>query len=273
MSDIAPIVTGVVPILPPQAADTTIYVSGGILALTTFILGSILMLLMIVFIFMMVFGQPMAIAKKVGAGGGSMIQHFNTSKSCVLKESVVSGGAFRYHNIRDGTVAATTGSVNNIKGRNLVLTFAQLGVTIPIPVLGGISVLVHNGVNNIMELRRKLTYTEVYKDKVFNPVTGLEEIVEVGRAEKMKNEPIVSGYNFDNFEMLLKQSQEEKFIPLIVEAVPDFVERNISADYTEKKIKIRQMLNTQGETNYEHLKLMTIALAVIVIFIIGMAIK
>jgi len=275
MSGISPVVTGapVVPILPPVAVDTTNYVSGFTLALTSFILGSILMIILILYIFIIVFGQPMAIAKKVGTGGGSMIQHFNTSKSCIFKESTISGGAFRYHNIRDGTVAATVGSVNNVKGRNLVLTFAQLGVTIPIPVLGGISVLVHNGINNITELRRKLKYTEIYKDNILNPISGEMEEVEVGRAEKMNNEPIVSGYDFENFEMLLKQSQEEKFIPLIIESVPDFVERNISADYTEKKIKIRQLLNTQGETNYEHLKIMTICLAVVIIFIIGMAIK
>lgn len=273
MTNIAPVVPSTVPILPPQPIDTTIYVPGGVLALTTFILGSILMLMMIIFIFMMVFGQPMAVAKKVGTGGGSMIQHFNTSKSASFKDSIIAGGAFRYHNIRDGTVAATVNSVNNIRGRNIVLTFAQLGVTIPIPVLGGISVLVHNGINNIMDLRKKLSYVEVYKDNVINPITNLEEVVEVGRVEKMKNEPIISGYNFDNFETLLKESKEEKLIPLVVEAVPDFVERNISADYTEKKIKIRQLLTTQGETDYSHLKMMTIAVAVCAIFIIGMIVK
>ncbi len=275
MSGISPVIPGtpIVPILPPAAADTGMYVGGGILAGTTFILGSLLMLILILYIFIMVFGQPMSVAKKVGTGGGSMIQHFNTSKSAQIKDATISGGAFRYHNIRDGTVAATTGSVNNVRGRNIVLTFAQLGVTIPIPVLGGISILVHNGINNINELRRKLTFTEIYTEKKLNSETGLEEDVEVGRADKLKNEVIITGYDFDDFSNLIKQSEEEKLIPLIVESMPDFVERNISADYTEKKIKIRQLLNTQGETNYEHLKMMTIAVAVVIIFIVGMFIK
>src|SRR3989304_2868017 len=170
MSGISPIVTGTpIPILPTTAAaaanDTVSYAPGWLLALTTFVLGSILMIMMIGYIAMIVFGQPMSIAKNIVTSGGSIIQHFNTSKSAMIKDATVSGGAFRYKNIRDGTVAATTNSVNNIKGRNIVLTFAQLGVTIPIPVLGGISVLVHNGINNINDLRRKLTFTEVYKEK------------------------------------------------------------------------------------------------------------
>jgi hypothetical protein len=273
MLGISPVDPAVVPIIPPQQVNDCVgCVDGFILAITTFILGSIFFIILLTYIFMMVFGQPMAIAKKT-ASGGSMIQHFNTSKSAVIKDATIAGGAFRYQSIRDGTVAATTGSVNNIRGRNIVLTFAQLGVTIPIPVLGGISVLVHNGINNINELRRKLTFTEVYTEKRINPETMEEETVEVERKEKMKNEVIVRGYDFDNFEMLLKQSEEEKLIPLIVEAVPDFVERNISADYTEKKIKIRQMLNVGTETNYEHLKIMTIAIAVIIIFLVGMVIK
>jgi len=274
MSGISPIdpsitVTPIIQVTTLPANDT---IGGFALAGTTLVFGTILFLIMITYIFMIVFGQPMAIAKKT-AMGGSMIQHFNTSKSAQIKDATISGGAFRYHNIRDGTVAATVGSVNNVGGRNIVLTFAQLGVTIPIPILGGISILVHNGINNINELRKHLAYTEVYTEKILNPETGLEEKVEVGRSEKMKNEIIVHGYNFDNFEVLLKQSQEEKFIPLVIEAVPDFVERNISADITEKKIKIRQLLNTHGEVNFEHLKMMTIAIAVIAIFFMGMFIK
>lgn len=270
---IPPAVTPIAPIIPPSITPECVgCIDGFGLSITTFIFGSIFMLILILYLFLFIFGQPMSVAKKV-ATGGSMIQHFDTSKSAIFKDATIAGGAFRYHNIRDGTVAATTGSVNNVKGRNVVLTFAQLGVTIPIPVLGGISILVHNGINNINELRRKLTFTEVYKEKQINPDTLEEEEVEIGRAEKMKNEEIVSGYNFENFELLIKQSEEEKFIPLIVEAVPDFVERNISADYTEKKIKIRQMLNIGTETNYEHLKLMTICIAVVIIFIVGMMVK
>lgn len=272
MSAIQPIVTSVVPMMPPISADGTTYVSGFTLALTSFILGSVLILLTIAYVFMFVFGQPMSVAKTT-ATQGSIIQHFNTSKSAVMKDATIAGGAFRYKSIRDGTVAASTGSVNNIRGRNIVLTFAQLGVTIPIPVLGGMSVLVHNGINNISELKRKLTFTEIYKEKRIDPDTLEERVVEVGRAEKMKNEEIISGYNFENFEDLIKQSEEEKLIPLVVEAVPDFVERNISADYTEKKIKIRQLMNVKGEPDTEYMKIMTIAIACVIILVIGMFIK
>ncbi len=284
MSDISPIIPGttpsVIPIPPPSseqiaqaAGNAPSYVPGWLLALTLFILGSIMMILMIGYIFMIIFGQPMSIAKGTVTSGGSMIQHFNTSKSAVIKDATIAGGAFRYKNIRDGTVAASTNSVNNVGGRNIVLTFAQLGVTIPVHILGGVSILVHNGINNIGDLRRKLTYTEIYTEKKINPETLEEETVEVGRADKMKNETIVTGYDFENFENLIKQSEEEKLIPLVVESVPDFVERNISADYTEKKIKIRQLLNTKGEVDNEHLKIMTIAIAIAIIFVIGMFVK
>lgn len=265
-----PTVTDVVPIIPPNvAADGTTYISGFTLALTSFILGSIFLLILITYIFMYIFGQPMSVAKTT-ATQGSLIQHFNTSKSAVFKDASIAGGAFRYKNIRDGTVAATTNSVNNIRGRNIVLTFAQLGVTIPIPILGGISILVHNGINNINELRRKLIYTEIHTQKQINPETNTEEEIEVGRVEKMKNEEIITGYDFENFENLLKQSEEEKFVPLVVEGLPDFVERTISADYTEKKIKIRQILNTTGIEDNEAMKIMTIAIAVAIVLIIGM---
>lgn len=271
-------ITKIIPIPPPSqaaiqaAADGTTYVPGWLLAVTTFVLGSILMIMMIGYLFMVIFGQPMSAAKTT-ASQGSLIQHFNTSKSAIFKDAAIAGGAFRYKNIRDGTVAATTNSVNNINGRNVVITFAQLGVTIPIPVLGGISQLVHNGINNINELKQKLTYTEIYTEKRINSDSLEEEDVEVGRKEKMKNEEIISGYDFENFETLMKQSGEEKLIPLVIESVPDFVERNISADYTEKKIKIRQLLNTKGETDTEHFKIMAIAIAVAIIFVIGMFFK
>jgi hypothetical protein len=282
MPGISPIVTPVVPILPSSfSADGTSYVPGWLLAFTLFALGSILMILMIGYIFMIVFGQPMSVAKGTISSGGSIIQHFNTSKSAVIKDATIAGGAFRYKNVRDGTVAATTNSVNNISGRNVVLTFAQLGVTIPIPILGGISILVHNGINNIKDLKSKMTinkvYTEIYTENIIDPETGEEKTIETGQAQKVKteitNETIISGYDFENFENLIKQSEEEKLIPLVIESVPNFVERNINADYTEKKIKIRQLLNMKGETDNEHFKIMTIALACVIIFIIGMVIK
>lgn len=248
------------------------YISGFPLAITTFIIGAIFILLTLWYIFTVIFGQPLAISK-AAATQGSIIQHFNTSKSAVMKLAAISGGAFRYANIRDGTVAATAGSVNNIRGRNMVLTFAQLGVTIPVHLLGGVSVLVHNGINNINDLRNKLKYIEIRTEKRVNPNTLEEEVYEVERVEKMKNEVVVEGYDFNNFETLIKQSEEEKLIPLVVESVPDFVERNISADYTEKKIKIREQLNTKGQQSVEHWKFIGIAIAVVIIFVVGMAIK
>jgi hypothetical protein len=218
----------------------------------------------------------MSVARKT-ASQGSVIQHFNTSKSAIMKDANIAGGAFRYQNVRDGTVAATVGSVNNMRGRNIVLTFAQLGVTIPIPILGGISVLVHQGINNIKDLKTKMTIkrTEIYTQKVINPETLEEETVEINRKEvsEIKNTEIVSGYDFENFEVLVKQSTEEKLIPLVIESVPDFVEKNINADYTEKKIKIRQMMNIKDLPDSEHLKIMTIAIAVAIIFVIGMFVK
>jgi hypothetical protein len=146
-------------------------------------------------------------------------------------------------------------------------------VTIPIPVLGGISILVHNGINNINELKKKLTHTKIYTEKVIDPETQIEEDIEVGREVTIDNEVIISGYDFENFDNLIKQSGEEKLIPLVIESVPNFVERNINADYTEKKIKIRQLLNIAGVQDNEHLKIMTIAIAVVIIFIIGMFVK
>lgn len=275
ISPVSPSGTPIVPILPiatpiPECASC---VSGFTLALTTFILGSIFMLILIAYIFIFVFGQPMSVAKNA-ATQGSIIQHFNTSKSSVMKIATIAGDAFRYKSIRDGTVATSAKSVCNLGGRNIVLTFANLGVTIPIYLLGGVSILVHNGINNINDLRKKLSYTEIYTEKRVNPDTLEEETVEVGRGTKLKNEVVIEGYDFENFENLLKQSKEEKLIPLVVEAVPDFVDRNISADYTEKKIKIKQMMMIKQEPgNGDTLKIMAIVIGVVIILIVGMMVK
>ena len=227
--------------------------------------------MVVLYIISFIFGQPMQIAKSTATSGASIIQHFNTSKSASIKDAMISGGALRYKSIRDGTVAASPNSVNIIGGRNLVLTFAQLGVTIPIPILGGISVLVHNEINSIKELKNSLLEYDIITKKVIE--NGIERNAQF-KVPKYKNKPIISGYDFDDFRNLIKQSKEEKFIPLVIEAVPNFVERNISADYTEKKIKIRQRLTTfDMPSDTEHLKIAAIAISVVLIFIVGMFIK
>lgn len=256
---------------PAQAAGT--FVSGFTLDLTVFILGTALMLMAGYLLFIYIFGQPMMVAKNAAAKGSSMIQHFNTPKSAIMKLAKVSGGAFQYENIRDGTVAATPDSVTNRAGRQLVFTYAQLGITLPPKLLAGVSVLVHDGVNNIKELKAKYVQT-------IQPVQEMKneegETVEVpaGRSyEQLDDAVLIEGYHFEQFDDLLKQSDQERLIPLTIEAVPNFIDRNINADLTEKKLTIDKELYMSDNEGSGVGQMMGIAIAIALILLVQTVIK
>lgn len=256
------------------AADAGWTVGGFYLDLTVFVIGSILMILAGYLIFIKVFGQPVEVANEA-ARGGSIIQHFNTPKSAIMKVAKVSGGAFQYKDIRDGTVAARPESVININGRQLVFTFAHLGITLSPRLLAGISILVHTGINNLEELHAKYftwtTPTTTIKDEISQE----EHEVPIGRPywNLKNNGELISGYNFDNFKDLLKQSTEEQFIPLTIESVPAFINKNINASYTEKKLTISKELATFGNHSSGAWQFMGIAIGIALLILVSTVIK
>jgi hypothetical protein len=229
---------------------------------TVFILGSILILIVGTYIVLAVFGYPIFVSNE-SASKGSIIQHTNTPKSAILKVAKLSGGGFRYKNIKDGTVATATNSVYNIMGRNLVITFAQLGITIPVNILAGISILVHQDIKNIVEFKNK--YMIEVDKKVLNS-EGIEEIIKV---KAIKKELILSGYNFDNFSTLKKQTQEEKLIPLTIEAFSDFNEKNIASDTSERYVKTKAMIIKETEIQPNMIDTMKWIIAIVILLMVG----
>jgi len=213
-------VTGAV-FIRPIVEQASNYMSGSTIAFSIFVLGGIFLLLTIGYVLFMVFGKPMSVASKEG----SLIQHFDTPKSAVIKEAVITGGAFRYRNLKDGTCAVTTKSIVSINGKNAIITFEGLGISIPIPHLAAMTKLAENDIKLLLN-RDEETGEYTYKLN-----KQLDE-----------NLVIISGYNFDNFNEMLKQTKNKMYIPLMIESVKNFVTKNISANYTEKQIKIRQMI-------------------------------
>lgn len=198
-------------------------IGGFELSLTVFIFGGIFILMTCFYVLFKLFGQPMAIASREG----SLIQHFDTPKSAKFKDATITGGASRYSNIIDGTLAVATKSIFSINGKNAIITFAGHGVSIPIPQLAAMSILSQNNIK-----------VEPYYDDV-----SCGYIYKLNK-EIDKNLMVVEGFNFHNFNILNKQLKQEKYIPLVIESVENFITKNISAHYTEKKIKLRNMISS-----------------------------
>jgi hypothetical protein len=250
------------------------FVGGFTLDVTIFILGSIIMAMFGYMLFLYLFGQPMRVAKDAQQGG-SIIQHFDTPKSAAIKLAKVSGGGFQYKDIRDGTVSATPGSVLNLGGRQLTFTFAQLGVTIPPKLLTGVSILISYGVNSLQELKETF-YTKYQpvievSDDATQPSQTIEDGVPYYQLDDDK--VILTGYNFMDFRELLKQSTEEKLIPLTIEAVPNFVEKNINADITEKKLTIKKEQYNDENPDNTGAQLMQIAIIIALLILVQTVIK
>lgn len=221
-----------------------------------FIFAAFLILVMCYYLIIFVFGKPIMVAKESSESGRSIIQHADTPRSAEFKLARVTGGGFQYKDIRDGTVAAIPDSVISVNGRKFVLTFAQLGISIPLKILAGISVLSQKGIKNSKELKNAFI------------------VLSDDKPPYLKNETILTGYDFDNFETLLKQEKEQNLIPLAIEKVPDFVERNINAAYTEKKITIGKELLTIEKSNWaQTIQIAAIGFIILMIVLASAVIK
>lgn len=270
-------ITDTTRIIPPTESGAAGMVSGLTLDLTVFILGSIFMLMAGYLIFLMIFGQPIKIAKDAN-NGGCIIQHTNTPKSGIMKTARVGGEGFQYKDVRDGTVAATPNSVFNLLGRQLVFTFSDFGVTISLKHLAGVSVLVHNGITGFAALKAKYYSPITILQKFIHPDTDEEVLVAPGDPEEglnsEKDEVLLQGYDFPDFKKVLKQSKEEHVVPLTIESVPDFTDRNISAVTTEKKMTVlRHIQSGMLRSSNPALQIAGIAFAISLILLMSTVIK
>lgn len=255
-------------------------VSGFPLAITVFILGILFFTELGSFIILYVLGKPIFTA--YSAQGKALIQHFNTPKSAVHKTAQISGGAFQYKDIRDGTVAATSKSVLGVGNKQMVLTFANFGATIPIDVLAGVSILLNYGIKNYLDLKDKFTTPiitsinestqTITTQSAINPSTTQQLTYKL--TNDAENTLLIKGYDFENFPTLLEESKKEKLIPLTIEAVPDFVEKNINADYNEIIITYNKAANAIGKiTNNPLIQLASIVFLIIVLMMLQTIIK
>lgn len=248
MSDL---ITNITRIPPPQEAAAVtggdpLTVGGFTLALTIFFLGLVFFVILGYYLLIKVFGQPMATAQEAAEKGKCIIQHTETNKGATMKLASVSGGAFQYSNIRDGTVAAIPESVANISGRQLIFTYAQMGITIPPKLLAGISAAIQAGIEDREAL--KTTYSQQITPYWMAPPDDNPEGESIRHEgtpylKTDNNSVILSGYNFSNFQELLKQSKEELLIPLSIESVKKFINLNYNATYIEQQLTIDKELN------------------------------
>lgn len=241
-------------------------ITGLPLAITVLILGLIFFTELGSFIILYVFGSPIITA--YSSGGKAIIEHFNTPKSGVFKTAKVSGGAFQYQDIRDGTVAATPKSVLGLGNKQVVLTFANFGATIPIDVLAGVSVLTRQGIKNFTDLKEKFTTTISKMNSDGKVISTKTELTEEGN-----NTSLIKGYEFETFTNILEESKKEKLIPLTIEVVPEYVEKNINADYNEVIITYNKAAMTKKIQDNTMIKLGAIIFFVVVLMLLQTIIK
>jgi len=213
-------------LIRPIVEQASNYMSGLTIATTIFILGGLFLTITILYIIFKVFGQPMSVVAKEG----SLIQHFDTPKSGVMKHATITGGSFRYSNLKDGTCAVTTDSVLSLEGKKSIVTFEGYGISIPIPKLAAMTKLANEDIR-IVSIKDDETGEIKYK---LNKNIPKETI--------SKEAVVLSGYNFYDFNEMLKQMKNKKYIPLMIESVKNFITENMNASYIEKQIKVRQLI-------------------------------
>lgn len=202
------------------------------------------LLVFVAYILLTVFGKPVILAGNAGQSGKSLIFHFNTPKSAEIKEAKVSGEAFRYSEVTDGTVAAASDSILNINGKSAALTYAQFGMTIPVKILAAISVLVQSGIMNYVDLM------------------------------DAKKGVVLAGYDFMNFKTFIKQNNESALIPLKIESAPDFTNENIVSDYTENDIMLRAQIDQHYDKRSGSFgQLLTVVVVIVLLVLASTVIK
>lgn len=203
-------VTQAVPIPPPALEPIGNTMPGLWLIIIVFLLGTIILILVVAYIAVMIWGGPMLKAKTSRLSGDAIIEHFETGKNGRIMTAPVEGHAIVHREVKDGTMISLHQGISNLDGHQVAVSWGLFGVTIPIFLLAGITKLKSLGYN-----------------------TRDEVLEEIGVNEGLKAANLIDGgYNFDNFEDILIKTKSPVFFPLEVEHVSDFVQ-NVDQHATE----------------------------------------
>jgi len=230
---------------PPTLPDPTAMPGEwyfGIVVIFLLILVSIL----VIYLIIRFWGNPILVAASSRRTGDAIIQHFENSRIGIFKIAPIGQGAIRHKKIADGTLITTPGGINNLNGHSFVNSWNLLGISLPTFLIGGVSKLRQAGIRTRNELECLI---QVTPDMRYNNL-------------------ISESYNFNDFAGILLKSKDPAFINLEIEHVNDFIE-SVNQHYTESEItkEIRSYIMKLSD-GFAGMILMT----AIAIFIVALAI-
>jgi len=199
------------PPLPPLETVSTM--PGMWLLVIGFLFGIIILILVVSYIVVNIWGYPMLVTSKSRISGDAIVQHFETGKNGRLKLARIEGHALRHTQIKDGTMISIPQGVHNLDGHHIVLSWGLFGVSIPVFLMAGITRLKKMGYNSREDVEK--TISENPELKKINLISG--------------------GYNFSDFKRVLQKSKSPVYMPLEIEHTSDFVE-NVNQQYTESDV-------------------------------------
>lgn len=212
-----------VPIRPHVVDPSTLPYDGGVYFAVTAFLASILLIMVIFWIIIKVWGSPIIDAKSARISGDAIVQHFENSRIGTLKLARIGGGALRHRKVEDGTLITIPKGINNLGGLPMVNSWNLTGISVPVFLAGAITLLKKRRVSS--------------KDE-------LESVLEKQPESRYSN-IITDSYNFNNFKDVIDKSKEPNKISIEIEHVSDFIQ-NQNQHYLESDISKEVKSYTMG---------------------------
>ncbi len=204
------------PIGEPIAETVTQSTSGmdGLLYfIMLFFFIGIIMSMLVFYLIIRIWGNPILKAASSRKSGDAIIQHFQNSKIGTFLLAQISCGAIRHKKISDGTLITIANGINNLEGHSFINSWNLIGISIPTFLMGGIS---------------KLRQIDVLTS---NQLTDIVEKIPENRFKNI----ITESYDFNDFEGIIKKCHDPNYINLEIEHTGDFIE-SVNQHYTESEI-------------------------------------
>lgn len=247
--------TGIHPAPLQETAQQVGTISGEAYFAVVIISLSIIACLLILYLIIRIWGNPIIKAASSRTSGSAIIQHFQNSKIGSLLLAPINCGAIRHAKVSDGTLITTPHGINNLSGHSFVNSWNLLGISIPTFLMGGISKLREQGILT----RDHLTYLVTPQPK--------EGKLLPAQLDRFGN-IITEAYDFNDFGDILKKSRNPSYINLQIEYVGDFIQ-SVNQHYTESEItKEVQSYLMKFRDGFAA----TLILTAVAVFIVGLAI-
>lgn len=257
---------------PPEIAQQAQQAAGGIpgeIYFAVVILSiTAIAVLLIIYIIIRLWGSPILKAAEAKTSGNTIIQHFQNSKIGSFILGPLACGAIRHKKISDGTLITTPHGINTLEGLSFINSWSLLGISIPTFLIGGVSKLRERGIYTRDHLEYLTTPQPIPGDPAQPPTEGNEPQppkLALAQIDRFKN-IITEAYNFDDFNDILKNSKDPKFINLQIEYVGDFIP-SMNPHYTEAEITLEVQANMISFKNPFIATIMFTAIAVFIVAI------